>query len=132
MLFMPSLFWFYLFTALNIILLTLLAVNVSRVRMQERIPNGDGDNVAMKRAIRAHGNGVEHVGIFGLLILALCFTRSAPALLGTLVIGFTLARVAHAWGMLGGPFDARRLGAAATFLLELLGALALIINGVLV
>lgn len=132
MLFMPPLFWFYLFTALNIILLTLLATNVSRVRIQERIPNGDGDNVALKRAIRAHGNGVEHVGIFGLLILALCFTRSAPALLGTLVIGFTLARVAHAWGMLGGPFNARRLGATLTFLLELLGALALIINGVLV
>ena len=71
--------WFVLYAALNGLVVTLLALNVSRNRMKHRLSNGDGGKPEMKAAIRAHGNAVEHVTVFGLLVLALEFA-TAPAL----------------------------------------------------
>lgn len=85
----------------------------------------------MKKAVRAHGNGVEHVAMFGLAILALELSNVSTDILATLVIGFTLARIVHAAGMLGSAFNARRIGAAATYLFELSALLAVMIYGVL-
>lgn len=128
---MHNFYWFNLYVVLNAGLLTLLALNVSRLRMRERVPNGDGDKVVMKRAIRAHANGVEHVTVFGLLVLALSLTGVPPLVLSALVLVFSLARVAHAHGMLAASFPARRLGASLTFLLELVAVALLLVYGVM-
>ncbi len=117
--------WFGLFALFNVLLLTLLAMNVSRLRMQERVANGDGGLVSLKKAIRAHLNGVEHAVVYALVILALALLQASPKLLAPLVIGFSLARVLHACGMLTVAFNARRIGAGATYLFELLGLAAL-------
>ena len=116
---MTSHFWFNLFVFLNVLIVTVLALNVSRLRIGEKVPNGDGGNVLLKKSIRAHGNGVEHVVVFALTILALDSGRTPSALLATLVLGFTAARLAHAAGMLASAFNLRRLGAVATYLFEL-------------
>lgn len=128
---MHDFFWFNLYVALNAGLLTLLACNVSRHRMREHVPNGDGGKTVLKRAIRAHGNGVEHVTIFGLLVLALTATTLPSSTLGFLVLSFSFGRLAHAWGMLGPQFNARRIGAGLTFLLELVAVALLLVYGVL-
>ena len=97
---MPDFHVFTLFVAFNTVLMTLLALNVSRVRIGQRIPNGDGNSVPLKKAIRAHANGVEQVILFALVLLALTYQAKSPELLMALAGAFSVARLAHALGML--------------------------------
>ncbi|PPE73870.1 hypothetical protein C3942_10745 [Solimonas fluminis] len=120
-------FWFVLYVALNALVVTLLALNVSRNRMKHRVANGDGGKTEMKAAIRAHGNAVEHVTVFGLVVLALEFAAAPAALLGALVPGFTAARLMHAAGMLRSAFNLRRAAAGLTYLAEVAGLLWLLL-----
>ncbi|MFE8072275.1 MAPEG family protein [Marinobacteraceae bacterium S3BR75-40.1] len=124
-------FWFNLFVGLNVLLITLLAMNVSRLRITQRVPHGEGDNVTVKKAIRAHGNGVEHTTVFGLAVLALQLSEAPAALLATLVLGFTAFRLVHAYGMLQSVFNARRVGAGVTYLAEIVAVVAVLIYGVM-
>lgn len=117
--------WFTLFVLLNALLVTLLAMNVSRLRMTLKIANGDGDNKVMRRAIRAHANGVEHTLLFGLIAAAAALEQVAGGLQGGLVIGFTVSRVMHAYGMLAPAFRFRQIGAGICYLFELAGILVL-------
>ena len=81
---MNNYIWFGIFVSANVLLTTLLALNVSLTRIRLKIANGDGDNIEMKKAIRAHGNNVEHVPIFGLVVLALVLLGSSNLILGLL------------------------------------------------
>jgi len=101
------------------------------VRILERVPHGDGDRVPLKKAIRAHGNGVEHTTIYGLCLLALEFAQAPAALLAVLVLAFTLVRVGHALSMLYSVFQLRRATAFLTYLLELAAVGAVLAYGVL-
>lgn len=123
---MTDYFWFELFVFVNVLVVTVLGANVSRVRIREGVPHGDGGNLAMKKAIRAHGNGVEHVAIFALVVLGLELAAAPAALLGALVIAFSVARAMHPFGMLGQMFTARRVGATLSFLCEFVGVIALL------
>ena len=117
---------FTLFVAFHAVLLTLLALNVSRVRISQRIPNGDGNSIPMKKAIRAHANGVEQVVLFALVLLALTYQAKSPELLCVLAGAFSVARVVHALGMLQPHKLARQLGAGLTFVLQIVGAVFLV------
>ena len=110
--------WFAIFVALNTLLLLVLGLNISRLRMTQKIPYGDGDYRPMMQAIRAHGNGVEHTTIYGMAILAMTLMQVDSAWLATMVLTFTGARILHAYGMLYKVFTARRIGAGITFLLQ--------------
>lgn len=111
-----SFYWFCLFTAANALLLLVLALNVSLMRRRYKIANGDGGEPAVRRAVRAHANGVEYAPIFGLLVLALSLQLAADLWLGVLVLGFTLGRVMHALGMLGPSGPLRFWGTTVTYL----------------
>ena len=117
--------WFSIFVALNTLLLLLLSLNISRLRIINKIANGDGDNKTLRQAIRAHGNGIEHTPIYGLAILALSFLQLGTSWLATLVLAFTVARLLHAYGMLFKHFNARRVGSSLTFLLQGISVVAL-------
>lgn len=127
---MHDFFWFNVFVAFNVLLVTLLALNVSRVRIREQVANGDGGKPALRQAIRAHGNGVEQVALFGLVLLALTTNGIAPTWLGALVVLFSLARLLHAHGMLARNFTTRRIGASLSFALDLVAVALLVIHGV--
>ena len=120
--------WFKIFAALNGGLLTLLAFNVSRIRMSQHIPHGDGGSIPMKAAIRAHANGVEHVSIFGLMVLALSVPPAEGGILPTLVGAFTASRLIHAMGMLSKFFNLRRVGAGVTYTCEVVAAAYLLLS----
>lgn len=120
-------YWFVLFTVANTLLVTLLAMNVSRVRIREKVGNGDGGNSSLRKAIRAHGNGVEHLVVVGLQVLALEFARMPPTVVATLVIVFTVSRLAHAISMLSSTFRLRQAAALGTYASELGGAAALLV-----
>lgn len=119
-------FWLGAFTAANTLLLTLLALNVSRVRLRERVAHGDGGVLALKKAMRAHGNGVEHLVVAGLQVLALELMGAGPVVMATLVLVFTGSRIVHAAGMLTAAPGLRRAGAVGTYLSELGGVVAVL------
>lgn len=118
--------WFSIYVAMHALLVTLLALNVSRLRVSLRIANGDGEEPRMRRAMRAHGNAVEHVLLYGMLVLALALEGAGNALMALLVIGFAVSRILHAVGMLRPDFRFRRVGAGAAYLFELVAILALV------
>lgn len=120
--------YFHGYVAIGMLLVFLLAMNVTRLRMKLKIGNGDGNNVEMKKAIRAHLNHLEHALPFGLVVLALAQMQAPEALLAVLVIGFLGARVLHAYSMLGAQFRFRQLAAGATYLFELVGCGAVILR----
>ena len=124
---MPDFQVFTLFVAFHAVLLTLLALNVVRLRISQRIPNGDGNSIPMKKAIRAHANGVEQVVVFALVLLGLTYQAKSPELLMMLAGAFSVARLAHALGMLQPNFNARRLGAGLSFALQITGAVLLVL-----
>ncbi|MFA5941021.1 MAG: MAPEG family protein [Sinimarinibacterium sp.] len=117
--------YFYGYVAASMLLLTLLALNVSRLRVKLKIGNGDGNNVDMRKAIRAHMNHLEHALPFGLIVLALAQIGSPASLLAVLVVGFLAARLVHAYGMLTAQFRFRQLSAGVTYLFEVVGCLAI-------
>ena len=122
---------FSLFVGLSVFLIVILAMNVSRLRMRERVANGDGGNKTLAKAIRAHMNAVEHVLPFALLLFVLR-AQAAPGLFfAAMAYGFLAVRVLHAWSMLGSRFRLRQFAAGATYLLELVGCLAVIGNVVI-
>jgi uncharacterized membrane protein YecN with MAPEG domain len=56
---MPTIVPFY--ASLLAALCIVLAARVIRIRRQERIPIGDGNNVRLQRAMRVHANFAEYV-----------------------------------------------------------------------
>ena len=62
---MPQYYWFHLYVALHLFIATALAMRISWLRIRLKIPNGDGKNITVRKAIRAHGNSVEHAMLFG-------------------------------------------------------------------
>ncbi len=117
---MDGLQYFYWYSALAVLLLILLALNVSRLRISHQVANGDGGHIGLKKAIRAHGNAVEHLLPFGLAILALSFIEIKPENLAALVFGFLGVRLLHAYSLLSATFNLRRVAALTTDLFELL------------
>ena len=112
--------------AANGLLLLLLTVNVSRLRIKNKVAYGDGENKDLMKAIRVHCNGTEQVPVYGLLILALCFVNSQAILLALLVCVFTFSRIIHAYGMLFKVHIMRRIGAALTYFAQAFAVFSLI------
>jgi len=76
-----------------------LAARVSRHRRLFKIGLGDGGNEALLRRIRAHGNYVENVPIFLILIGLIELAGADKRILWAIGIVFILARIAHVFGM---------------------------------
>ena len=90
-----------LYTALCLLLMLALKMNVGRVRAKEKVMFGDGGKEPGQRAQRVQGNAVEDVPVtlVGLVGLALL---SAPVwLVHALGATLFLARVLHAVGLGG-------------------------------
>jgi uncharacterized protein len=107
-----------LYTALNLLLLALLSIPIGLNRNKKKISLGDGNDTAMTKLIRAHGNAAEWIpgALIGLFLLAsLGYGSLVIHIIGVL---FTIARGAHAYAFLSGKTEApaRVFGAAITLL----------------
>lgn len=115
------------FAVLIVLLLTLLAMNTTRLRFTKARSTDPADKEAIRRASRAHGNTLEH----GLPVLLLMFFYemygggvTTLCLIGTT---FVAMRLVYVYGMLTKPGSLpMQFGAAITYLVELtlLGLLA--------
>ena len=106
-------FW----TALNLILLLVLAVLVVRQRGIHRVALGDGGVPPLNQAIRAFGNATEYIptALIGLGILA--FAGAPPMVIHPLGLVLFAGRVLHAVGVSrsGGVSWWRTYGVLATW-----------------
>lgn len=122
-----------LYTGINMLILLVLSINVSRLRRASGIGVGDGGNLKLTLACRAHGNSAEWlpVGLGGLILAALL---GAPALaVHALGAALTVGRLAFAVGILSsdGPSPGRMLGMGLTYLVYLLLGAGLIVHAAL-
>ena len=76
-----------------------LTLRVGLYRAREDVPIGDGDDSALRRRIRAHGNFSEYVPLV-LILLMLVEGTGAPAFVIVGAAGvFVTARIMHAIGL---------------------------------
>ncbi|MEA2940074.1 MAG: uncharacterized protein QOD09_603 [Bradyrhizobium sp.] len=109
---MPSITGFYL--ALLALLYAALALQVARLRRGNRVLFGDGENIRLRSAIRAHANFVEYVPIVALLVATLEMSGLSAIWVHVLMGALLAARLLHPLGMYSKPgtwqFSAGRVG----------------------
>jgi uncharacterized protein len=117
-----------LWAGLNLILLLVLSVLVTRQRRRHKVETGDGGVPALSQAIRAFGNAAEHVpaAMAGLALLAL--VNAPPLLIHPIGLILFIGRVLHAVGLSRSTEATlpRALGALATWISYVAMAAALL------
>ena len=119
---------FNLFVGLSLLLVVLLAMNISRLRMMHGVANGNGGNKALTKAIRAHMNSLEHILPFTLILFVLQNQSISEWLFAVLAFGFLGLRLIHSYSMLRSIFSLRRITAASTYIFELSGCALILFN----
>jgi uncharacterized membrane protein YecN with MAPEG domain len=108
----PSVTGFYL--GLLALIYAALALEVARLRRGNRVLFGDGENVRLRSAIRAHANFVEYVPIIALLVAMLEMSGSSATRVHVMMGALLVARLLHPLGMYSKPgtwqFSAGRVG----------------------
>ncbi|WP_461482739.1 MAPEG family protein [Porticoccus sp.] len=113
-----------IYMALCGMLLVALALRVVRGRWQYRVGIGDGENKALSRLIRVHGNATEYLPMALLLLLAVENALGAAwpvHALGSLLV---VSRLLHAFGLgkSAGSSMPRFLGTAGSWAMILVSA----------
>ena len=113
------------------LLYLVLGLQVSRLRQGNKVLFGDGGNIKLRSAIRAHANFVEYVPII-VLMVAMLEISGMPAMRVHLLMGALLvARLLHPLGMYVGPrtlqFQICRVGGILLTLLVMLCAALLLL-----
>ncbi len=110
----------------------ILALLTVRQRFKTEISLGTGDNEELLAAQRAHGNFIEYALIFLVLSFALEIIGEVPDL-AIIIFGdiFLLARISHAYTLLGGGnIIFRQMGIMFSWLVILTQSIwAMIISG---
>jgi uncharacterized protein len=119
---------FFVCAGLLGLLAVALTANVGRMRNRKRIFLGDGGDADMLTAIRAHGNLIELTPLC-LLLIWLMHGPYGDRLIAILAVILTIARFAHAGGMLGFVPLGRAAGAMATTTVLAIAAILLILAG---
>ena len=98
---------------------------------QKFVATRSNDDGILQRKVRAFGNFMEYVPLAMLFILLLELASSPAWLLWFLGSVLTIARIAHAWGVIKtyGPSPFRAVGFFLTWFVYLLGAGACIYYG---
>jgi uncharacterized membrane protein YecN with MAPEG domain len=93
----PSVTGFYL--ALLALVYAGLALQVVRLRRGNRVLFGDGENVRLRCAIRAHANFIEYVPIIALMVAMLEMSGVSAIWVHLLMGALLVARLLHPLGM---------------------------------
>lgn len=119
-----------LYAALFGLLVVILMLAVIYLRRSLRVGLGDGGNRDLQRAIRVHGNAIECVPVFLIMLAAFELNHGSATMLHLFGAAFLTARVAHAWGLYasGGASIGRVAGATGTMVLLVALAIANLIK----
>ncbi len=120
----PVITGFYL--SILLLLYIVLGLQVSRLRRDNRVVFGDGDNIKLRSAIRAHANFAEYVPIIALMVGLLEMSGMSATRVHILLGALLLARLIQPIGMYVGPrtwqFQVCRVGGILITLAVMLGA----------
>lgn len=123
-----------LYASLLAVLIVIEMLVVINLRRTLQVGIGDGGNRDLQRAIRVHGNAIESVPIFLILLAAYELNQGSGIVLHVAAAIFMLARVLHAMGLYssGGASPGRLSGTVGSMLalLVLAGANFLRVLGV--
>jgi len=112
----PSITGFYL--AILALIYAVLALQAARLRRDNLVLFGDGENIKLRSAIRAHANFIEYVPIIALLVAMLEMSAMPPARVHLLMGALLLSRLLHPLGMYSKPgtwqFGVGRIGGILT------------------
>jgi uncharacterized membrane protein YecN with MAPEG domain len=118
------------YAALAGLLAAFLTINVIRNRVRLKIDDVDGNNVEMRRAIRAHGNFAEHAPLILILMGAAEMGGSPKYAIHIIGIALVVARLLSAWGLshtLGQSFG-RQSGAGLSVLTYIAAAVLILLR----
>jgi uncharacterized membrane protein YecN with MAPEG domain len=108
-----------------------LSMQVSRLRRGNRVLFGDGENLRLRSAIRAHANFAEYVPIIVLMVAMLEMSGMPAIRVHLLMAPLLVARLLHPLGMYAGPrslqFQICRVGGTVLTTLVLIGAALLLL-----
>jgi uncharacterized membrane protein YecN with MAPEG domain len=98
---LPSITGFYL--AILALIYAALALQAARLRRDNRVLFGDGDNMKLRSAIRAHANFIEYVPIIALLVAMLEMSGMSAVRVHVLMGALLVSRLLHPLGMYSRP-----------------------------
>jgi uncharacterized protein len=123
------------YLAVLALLYAVLGLQVSRLRRGNRVLFGDGDNIKLRSAIRAHANFAEYVPIIVLMVAMLEMSGMSATRVHLLMAALLLARLLHPLGMYVGPrtlqFQICRVGGITLTIIVLIAAALLILSRLL-
>jgi uncharacterized protein len=118
------------YAAILVLMFVLLSIRVIQMRASAKIGIGTGNDPAMERRIRVHGNFAEYVPLALLLLAFMEMQQHSRYLIHILCIVLILARVVHAIGVtpVEENFPMRVGSVLATFAVLVIASLALLIH----
>ena len=126
---LPSITSAYL--GLLALLYVVLGLQVSRLRQGNKVLFGDGGNIKLRSAIRAHANFVEYVPLIVLMVAMLEMSGMPAPRVHLLMAALLVARLLHPLGMYAGPrslqFQICRVGGILLTLLVMLASALLLL-----
>jgi uncharacterized membrane protein YecN with MAPEG domain len=116
------------YAAILVLIFVFLSVRVIRMRASAKIGLGTGNNPAMERLVRVHGNFAEYVPLALLLLLFMELQAQSRILIHALCIGLIVARIVHAVGVtpVNEIFAMRVAGVLLTFAVLVVASLMLL------
>ncbi|NIY76941.1 hypothetical protein HED22_14905 [Thalassospira sp. HF15] len=87
-------------TAVFVLMLTALSLMVSVRRFQLNVISGDGDDMTLRRRIRAHGNFIENAPLCVLLVLAIEAVLATSTMIWVVALILMASRLLHVFGTL--------------------------------
>ena len=88
-----------IYAAILVLIFVFLSIRVIQMRGSAKIGLGHGNNPAMERRIRVHGNFAEYVPLALLLLLCMELQSQSRGLIHILCIALIAARLIHAIGV---------------------------------
>ncbi|MCF8467784.1 MAG: MAPEG family protein [Sneathiella sp.] len=122
-----------IFAALLGLIFVMLSLRTSRLRRGAKVSLGDGGDIGLQKAIRAHGNFIEYVPITLLMLTFLEMRTVSIYVIIVLASLLFVGRCLHAIGMARaeGEFRLRAAGAGMTYLALLVSSLWLLFTYVI-
>lgn len=98
-----------------------IAFRVGKVRIIQKIGIGDGGHAPLTARMRAHGNFVEYMPFFLILLALVELARGSPTWLWLVVALFIAGRILHVFGMDRPPRNPLRMAGILITMAVLLG-----------
>ena len=118
------------YAAILVLMFVLLSIRVVQMRASAKIGIGTGNDPAMERRIRVHGNFAEYVPLALLLLAFMEMQQQSRYLIHILCIVLIVARIVHAIGVtpVKENFPMRVGSVLTTFAVLVIASLALLIH----